>query len=164
MIALPLGIAARVASALPAGPGGHRRALHHPVARGVRLPPPVLGLRGITALVPLTTYTLLILLRNVVAGLDPVPPEVKDSADGMGYTPFERLVRIELPLAMPAILAGIRIATVTMVGLAAVAGLLAIPNLGKLILTVATARSAPPSPSASPCPSRWPSSPTSCCS
>jgi osmoprotectant transport system permease protein len=86
---------------------------------------PVTGLSRTTALIPLTTYTLLILVRNVV--------EIKDAADGMGYGRFRRLVRIELPLAVPAIMAGVRIATVTVIGLAAVAGLLAIPSLGNLI-------------------------------
>jgi osmoprotectant transport system permease protein len=94
---------------------------------------PYTGLSRTTALIPLTSYTLLILLRNVVAGLDSVPSEVTDAADGMGYSRFGRLVRIELPLALPAIIAGVRIATVTIVGLAAVAGLLAIPSLGNLI-------------------------------
>src|SRR3954454_1899974 len=94
---------------------------------------PVTGLSRTTALIPLTTYTLLILVRNVVEGLDGVPSDIKDAADGMGYSRFRRLVRIELPLAVPAIMGGIRIATVTGIGLAAVAGLLAIPSLGNLI-------------------------------
>jgi osmoprotectant transport system permease protein len=94
---------------------------------------PVTGLSRATALIPLTTYTLLILVRNVVEGLDGVPDDIKDAADGMGYGRFRRLVRIELPLAVPAIMAGVRIATVTVIGLAAVAGLLAIPSLGNLI-------------------------------
>ena len=94
---------------------------------------PVTGLSRTTALIPLTTYTLLILVRNVVEGLDGVPNDIKDAADGMGYSRFRRLVRIELPLAVPAIMAGVRIATVTVIGLAAVAGLLAIPSLGNLI-------------------------------
>jgi osmoprotectant transport system permease protein len=94
---------------------------------------PVTGLTRTTALIPLTSYTLLILVRNVVEGLDGVPEEIKDAADGMGYGRFRRLVRIELPLALPAIMAGVRIATVTVIGLAAVAGLLAIPSLGNLI-------------------------------
>ena len=94
---------------------------------------PYTGLSRTTALIPLTSYTLLILLRNVVAGLDSVPEEIKDAADGMGFSRFTRLVRIELPLALPAIMAGIRIATVTIIGLTAVAGLLAIPSLGNLI-------------------------------
>ncbi len=94
---------------------------------------PYTGLSRTTALIPLTSYTLLILLRNVVAGLRAVPPEIKDAADGMGFSPLRRLVRIELPLALPTIMAGVRIATVTIIGLAAVAGLLAIPSLGNLI-------------------------------
>jgi osmoprotectant transport system permease protein len=94
---------------------------------------PYTGLSRTTALIPLTSYTLLILLRNVVAGLRSVPEEIKDAADGMGYSPFRRLLAIDLPLALPAIMAGIRIATVTIIGLAAVAGLLAIPSLGNLI-------------------------------
>jgi osmoprotectant transport system permease protein len=94
---------------------------------------PYTGLSRTTALIPLTTYTLLILLRNIVTGLDGVPAHVKDAADGMGYTRGRRLVQVELPLALPSIIAGIRIATVTVIGLAAVAGLLAIPSLGNLI-------------------------------
>ena len=94
---------------------------------------PVTGLSRMTALIPLTSYTLLILVRNVVEGLDGVPDEIKDAADGMGYGRFRRLVSIEFPLALPTIIAGVRIATVTVIGLAAVAGLLAIPSLGNLI-------------------------------
>jgi osmoprotectant transport system permease protein len=94
---------------------------------------PYTGLSRTTALIPLASFTLLILLRNVVEGLDAVPADVKDAADGMGYSSMRRLVRIELPLALPTIMAGIRIATVTVIGLAAVAGLLAIPSLGNLI-------------------------------
>lgn len=94
---------------------------------------PYTGLSRTTALIPLTSYTLLILLRNTVAGLRSVPAEIKDAADGMGFSRTRRLLRIELPLALPAIMAGVRIATVTIIGLAAVAGLLAIPSLGNLI-------------------------------
>jgi osmoprotectant transport system permease protein len=94
---------------------------------------PYFGLSRITVLIPLVSYTLLILVRNVVAGLDAVPAEVKDAADGMGFSPMRRLLRVELPLALPTIMAGVRIATVTIVGLTAVAGLLAIPSLGNLI-------------------------------
>lgn len=92
------------------------------------------GISRTTAVIPLSSYTLLILLRNVVAGLDSVPDDIKDAADGMGFSRVRRLWRIELPLALPAIMAGIRIATVTIIGLAAVAGLIGIPSLGFLIL------------------------------
>lgn len=94
---------------------------------------PFTGFGRTTVLIPLVSYTLLILLRNVVEGLNAVPAEIKDAADGMGYGSFRRLVRIELPLALPTIMAGVRIAAVTVIGLAAVAGLLAIPSLGQLI-------------------------------
>jgi osmoprotectant transport system permease protein len=94
---------------------------------------PYTGLSRTTALIPLTSYTLLILLRNVVAGLRAVPDDIKDAADVMVYSSLRRLLRVELPLALPTIIAGVRIATVTIIGLAAVAGLLAIPSLGNLI-------------------------------
>jgi osmoprotectant transport system permease protein len=95
---------------------------------------PFTGLSTWTALIPLTSYTLLILVRNVVAGLDGVPAEVRESADAMGYTRGRRLLRVELPLALPAIMAGIRIATVTTVGLLTVAAIVGLGGLGHLIL------------------------------
>jgi len=65
-------------------------------------------------------YTLLILVRNTVTGFDGVPPDVKDAAVGMGYSRNRQLLRVELPLALPAIIIGIRIATVTTIGLVAI--------------------------------------------
>jgi osmoprotectant transport system permease protein len=79
---------------------------------------PITGFFSITtAEVALVSYTLLILLRNTIAGLDSVPKEVHDAARGMGYTPLEELRKVQLPLALPSILAGVRVATVTVVGL-----------------------------------------------
>jgi osmoprotectant transport system permease protein len=96
---------------------------------------PVTGyLTFTTALLPLTSYTLLILIRNVVAGLDDVPDEAKDAATGMGYGRWQRLLRVELPLALPAIVAGIRIATVSTIALVTVAFLVNRGGLGQLIL------------------------------
>ena len=95
---------------------------------------PLTGLSRTTALIPLTLYTLLILVRNTVTGLDGVPPEVKDAATGMGYSPSRRLLRVELPLALPAIIAGIRIATVTIIGLVTVTALIGQGGLGALML------------------------------
>ena len=95
---------------------------------------PWTGLSRTSALIGLVSYTLLILVRNVVAGLDGVPPDVRESASAMGYTPFGRLVRVELPLAAPAIIAGIRIATVTTIGLVTVTALIGQGGLGRLIL------------------------------
>jgi osmoprotectant transport system permease protein len=76
----------------------------------------------LTAEVPLVLYTLLIFIRNIVAGFDSVPVEVLEAADGMGYTRRARLWRVELPLAIPLIVAGIRLATVSTVGLVTITG------------------------------------------
>ena len=82
---------------------------------------PVTGLTSTTAEIGLVSYTLLILTRNIVSGLRAVPPEVRDAASGLGYGAGRRLVRVELPLALPTIIAGVRIAVVTTVGLVAIA-------------------------------------------
>jgi len=82
------------------------------------------GLSLLTAVIPLTTYTLLILVRGIVAGLRSVSPDVLEAAEGMGYTATQRLLRVELPLAVPLMLASVRLATVTTIGLATVAALL----------------------------------------
>ena len=95
---------------------------------------PITGLSVSTAIIPLTAYTLLILIRNMVTGLRGVPDEVRDAAEGMGYSPLGRLLRIELPLALPAIFAGIRIATVTTIGLVTVTALIGQGGLGQLLL------------------------------
>ena len=85
---------------------------------------PIFGLSLLTAVIPLTTYTLLILVRNNVAGFQSVPVEVLEAAEGMGYTRRERLRRVELPLAVPLMITGLRLATVTTIGLATVAAIL----------------------------------------
>lgn len=85
---------------------------------------PVTGLSLLTAEVPLVLYTLLILVRNIVAGLDGVPADVVEAADGMGYPGRTRLLRVELPLALPLIVAGIRLATVSTIGLVTISGIL----------------------------------------
>lgn len=95
---------------------------------------PYTGLSGLTAEIGLVSYTVLILVRNVLVGLEGVPADVLDAADGMGYRPLARLVRVEIPLALPAIFAGIRIATVTTIGLVTVAALIGVGGLGQLIL------------------------------
>lgn len=96
---------------------------------------PVFGFSQLTALIPLTTYTLLILFRNISAGLDAVPREVLESADGMGYRSRQRLLRVELPLAVPLMVAGLRVAAVTLIGLATVVSILGntFGGLGQLI-------------------------------
>jgi osmoprotectant transport system permease protein len=95
---------------------------------------PFLGLTILTAEVGLVSYTLLILVRNIVVGLDAVPAEVREAARGMGYSRREQLLGVELPLALPAIMAGVRIATVTTIGLVTVTALIGEGGLGRLIL------------------------------
>jgi osmoprotectant transport system permease protein len=94
---------------------------------------PALGLGLVTAEIALVGYTLLILLRNTVAGFDGVSPAVREAADGMGYEGWRRLLRVDLPLAAPAVLAGLRIATVTTVGLVTVTALVGEGGFGSLI-------------------------------
>jgi osmoprotectant transport system permease protein len=95
---------------------------------------PWTGLSRTTAEIGLVGYTLLILIRNIVTGLDAVPDEVREAARAMGFTGRRRLLRIELPLAVPSIIAGIRIATVTTIGLVTVTALIGQGGLGQLIL------------------------------
>jgi osmoprotectant transport system permease protein len=97
-------------------------------------PVPGLGLSRTTAEVALVSYTLLILFRNTLTGLRDVPAEVRDAAAGMGMGPMQSLLRVELPLALPAIIAGLRIATVTVISLATVASLIDNEGLGAPIL------------------------------
>jgi osmoprotectant transport system permease protein len=88
------------------------------------------GLNTTTAEIALVSYTLLILFRNIVTGLREVPEEVREAAEGMGMTCWQVLRRVELPLALPAIVAGLRIATVTVISLATIAYLVSAGGLG----------------------------------
>jgi osmoprotectant transport system permease protein len=96
---------------------------------------PITGFGFVTALIALTSYTLLILFRNIVTGLDGVPSEARDAAQGMGLTDRQLLFKVELPLALPAIFAGLRIATATTVGLASLAFFAGAGGLGEQINT-----------------------------
>jgi osmoprotectant transport system permease protein len=96
---------------------------------------PYTGLSTTTAEIGLVSYTLLILIRNIVAGLVGVPADAKEAAVGMGYSKRQLLWRVELPLALPVILAGVRLATVTTIGLVTVAALIGKGGLGYFILT-----------------------------
>jgi osmoprotectant transport system permease protein len=95
---------------------------------------PFTGLTITTAEIGLVSYTLLILVRNIVGGLRSVPPDVREAAVGMGYSRWQLLWRIELPLATPVIIAGVRVAVVTTVGLVTVTGLIGQGGLGSLIV------------------------------
>lgn len=95
---------------------------------------PFTGLTLWVAVIPLTLYTLLILLRNIVEGLRSVAPEVRDSAEAMGFGRLRRALQVELPLALPVVFAGLRIATVTTIGLVTVSALVGQGGLGQLFL------------------------------
>lgn len=95
---------------------------------------PYTGLSTLTAEIGLVSYTLLILIRNVYVGLQGVPAEVREAAQGMGFTNRQTLWRVEVPLALPTIIAGVRIATVTTIGLVTVTALTGKGGLGYFIL------------------------------
>jgi osmoprotectant transport system permease protein len=94
---------------------------------------PITGLGVATVEVALVGYTLLILFRNFLAGLRAIPADVLDAARGMGLTRAQTLRRVELPLALPAIVAGVRIATVSTIALATVAAFVIPEGLGRPI-------------------------------
>jgi osmoprotectant transport system permease protein len=94
---------------------------------------PYTGLTVTTAEIGLVSYTLLILIRNIVAGLVGVPADAKEAARGMGYSDRQMLWRVELPLAMPVIVAGIRLATVTTIGLVTITAMIGQGGLGFFI-------------------------------
>ncbi len=95
---------------------------------------PITGLSLTTVAIPLIAYSLLILFRNTLAGLDSVEPEVKEAAVGMGLSRRQLLWRVEVPLAMPVIIAGLRIATVSSIGLITIAALIGRGGFGQFIL------------------------------
>jgi osmoprotectant transport system permease protein len=94
---------------------------------------PFTGLGAPTVIIALVIYSLTILVRNVIAGLEGVPEDVRESARGMGYGPARQLFSVELPLALPAVFAGLRIATVSTVALVTVGALIGAGGLGNLI-------------------------------
>jgi osmoprotectant transport system permease protein len=85
---------------------------------------PLTGLTDVTAEIPLVLYSLLIFTRNIVAGLDGVPRDVLEAADGSGYTPATRFRSVEIPMATPLIIAGVRLAAVSTIGLVTITGIL----------------------------------------
>jgi osmoprotectant transport system permease protein len=95
---------------------------------------PFTGLSIWTSLIGLTIYTLLILVRNMVEGLRGVDRDVREAAQAMGYTRARQLFQVELPLALPVIMAGVRIATVTTIGLVTITALIGRGGLGRLFV------------------------------
>jgi osmoprotectant transport system permease protein len=94
---------------------------------------PFTGFTTTSAEIGLVSYTLLILLRNLLVGLDSVPDEVRDAARGMGFGRWRMLTGVDLPLALPALFAGIRIATVTTIGLVTVTVFIGQGGLGAMM-------------------------------
>jgi osmoprotectant transport system permease protein len=102
---------------------------------------PITGRGNTTALVALVSYTLLIIFRNVVVGLDNTPPETRDAARGLGLTERQVLWRVQVPLALPEIMAGLRVATTTTVGLTTLAFFAGAGGLGGAIFSDLTFKS-----------------------
>ncbi|AJY44913.1 ABC transporter permease [Martelella endophytica] len=94
---------------------------------------PVLGIGAAPAITGLALYSLMILIRNIGLGFQSIPADVMEAAHGMGYGAFRRLWEVELPIAMPYIVGGVRIATVTVIGIATVAAYINAGGLGAII-------------------------------
>lgn len=95
---------------------------------------PLVGLGKTNAIITMVCFSLLILIRNVATGIQQVPAEVLDAACGMGMTPRQVLLRVELPLALPVIVAGLRVAAVTVISVTVVAAYVNAGGLGEIIL------------------------------
>ena len=95
---------------------------------------PSTGLTRTTALIPLVAYTLVVLVSAILDGFDQVPPSVEEAAEAMGLSPWRRVVGVRIPLALPVIISGVRIASVTTVGLVTLAAIVGQGGLGRLIL------------------------------
>jgi osmoprotectant transport system permease protein len=95
---------------------------------------PAYGLTNTPVVIALTAYSLCIILPNVVAGLRAVPAPVRQAATAMGYGPLRRLITVELPLAVPVIIAGLRVAVVSSISLATVGQLIGVSTLGYLFV------------------------------
>ncbi len=134
LIALPLAVLARRSRWL-AGPvlGASTLIYTIPSLAMFAFVAPITGLTTTTVLIGLVLYSLVILVRNFLAGLRAVPAEVRESARGMGYGPTRLFWQVDLPLALPAFMAGIRVATVSTVALVTVGVIVGHGGLGQLI-------------------------------
>jgi osmoprotectant transport system permease protein len=95
---------------------------------------PVFGLSVTTVIVALTLYSLMVILRNTIVGLQEVSPEIVNAARGMGFAEWRLLTRVALPIATPAVMAGIKLATVSTVGLVMIGALVGHGGLGTIVL------------------------------
>ena len=144
LVALSVGIGFVISAIL--GVWASRRPRVYPIVMGVSallytipslalfaLLIPIVGLGRTAAIIGLVSYSLLVMVRNIATGLREVPDDVVEAARGMGFGAWRLLLTIELPLAMPLIVAGVRIATVTVIGIATVAAYVNAGGLGTLI-------------------------------
>ena len=133
-LALPLAVVARFWSALEGPVIGTAAVLYTiPSLALFGMLAPVTGIGRTTVLIGLVAYALLVLVRNTVVGLRAVPADVRDAARGQGYGRFRQLIAVELPIALPAIIAGVRLATVTTVALVTVGVVVGFGGLGQLM-------------------------------
>ena len=133
-LALPLALLARRYARLESTVLGVSTALYTiPSLALFPLLLPFTGLTATTVVIGLALYTLTILVRNMLEGLRAVPDDVRESATGLGYSPVRLLFRIELPLALPVLMAGLRIATVSTVALTTVGSIVSYGGLGNLL-------------------------------
>ena len=134
LLAIPLVLAARRWRVTAGWIGGFTNVLYTvPSLAFFAMLLPFTGLSGTTVLVGLVAYTLVILFRGFLTGLDGVPPEVRQAATGMGYGPIRLLLTVELPLALPVVIAALRTATVSTVALVTVGAAVGHGGLGDLI-------------------------------
>ena len=139
LMALPLALLARRYAALEAAVLGVSTGLYTiPSLALFPLLLPFTGLTATTVVIGLALYSLTILVRNILEGLRAVPEDVREYATGLGYSPIGLLVRIELPLALPVLMAGLRIATVSTVALTTVGAILSYGGLGNLLASGVT--------------------------
>jgi osmoprotectant transport system permease protein len=133
-IAFPLALVARRLPRLETAILGAATAIYTiPSLALLPLMVPFTGISATTVVIALALYALTILVRSMLEGLRSVPAEVRESARGMGYGPSRLLFRVELPLALPVIMAGLRVATVSTVALTTVGALVSYGGLGNLI-------------------------------
>jgi osmoprotectant transport system permease protein len=134
LLALPLALAARRYPRMESSILGFSTALYTiPSLALFPLLVPFTGLSPLTVVVGLALYSLTILVRNALEGFRAVPDEVRESAVGLGYSPLRLLFRIELPLAIPVLMAGLRVATVSTVALTTVGAIVSYGGLGNLL-------------------------------
>ncbi len=135
LIAFPLALLARRVPRLESGILGVSTGIYTiPSLALFPLLVPFTGLSATTVVIGLALYALTILVRSMLEGLRSVPEDVRESATGLGYGPGRLLFRVELPLALPVIVAGLRVATVSTVALTTVGALVSYGGLGNLII------------------------------